>query len=93
MIILIFSIWLLCGVIAVWRLYHGDLKGWYELTGQSYWDFDKERGGDSAIRFLLHISPIFILGGLVTLIISEANPYPYCPTWWFTTKNKKNENS
>ena len=81
-------LWLFVGFIAVWRMYHGDLKGWYELANESYWDFDK-RQGTSAIRYLLKFSLIFILCGLVSLLSFELRSNNYFkPTWWFTTKNK-----
>lgn len=81
---LLIILWLLCGIIAVWRVYHGDLKNWYEKFDESYWDFDK-KNGFSSIRLLLYMSPIMILGGLISLLLWELTS-DTC--WWFTTKNK-----
>lgn len=77
-------IWLLLGIIAVWREYHGSLKNWYIQFNESYWEFDKKEN-NSSIRFLLYSSPLFIFGGLITLIMFELLS-KNC--WWFTTKNK-----
>ena len=84
MLVLLIIVWLLAGLIAVWREYHGMLKSWYDSYEESYWDFDKE-SGFSAIRLLLYISPIMILGGLFSLSLCELTPNT---CWWFTTKNK-----
>lgn len=92
MTILLITLWLLCGVICVWRLYHGDLKSWYYKFGESYWDFDKRNNGNSAIRLVLYLSPLFILMGVISLIVSELDNKTN-NTWWFTTKNKENEKS
>ena len=78
-------VWLLLGVIAIWRDYHGILKDWYDRYGESYWDFDKENNNYSAIRLVIYSTPIIILGGLISLIMIELST-PTC--WWFTTKNK-----
>lgn len=86
MIVLFIIIWLLLGIIAVWRDYHGTLKTWYEDFNESYWDFDKENNNSSAIRMMLYISPLLILGGLIILLIFESVDTNNC--WWFTTKNK-----
>ncbi len=82
--ILFIIIWLLIGIIAVWRMYHYNLKDWYNDFKESYWDFDK-REGSSSIRFLLYMSPLLIVGGLATLIISEIM---HGGCWYFTTKDK-----
>ena len=84
MITLLIIIWLLLGIIAVWRDYHGTLKEWYCSYRESYWKFDKEENG-SSIRFLLYLSPLFIFSGLITLIMFESLSKT---CWWFTTKNK-----
>ena len=86
MLILFIIIWLLLGVIAVWRDYHGTLKEWYRNYGESYWKFDKENNNSSAIRMIVNTSPLLIIGGLITLLISESISTNTC--WWFTTKNK-----
>lgn len=78
-------IWLLCGIIAVWREYHGTLKTWYEDSNESYWDYHK-REGSSGIMMLLWMTPLFILCGTCSLIIVELYSENNC--WWFTTKNK-----
>lgn len=77
-------IWLLLGIITVWREYHGLLKTWYKDFNESYWEFDK-RENNSGIRVLLYSSPLLIFGGLITLIMSGLLS---TPCWWFTTKNK-----
>jgi hypothetical protein len=77
-------IWLLLGIIAVWREYHGTLKSWYDDFNESYWDFHK-REGSSAIKMLLIFSPVLIFGGLISLIMFESLT---TTCWWFTTKNK-----
>ncbi len=85
MITLFIILWLLLGIIAVWRSYHGDLKYWYNQFNESYWDFDKENGF-SAIRLLIYTSPLIILGGLFSLLTLELTSKDNC--WWFTTRNK-----
>lgn len=85
MITLFTILWLLCGIIAVWRQYHGSLKNWYNEFNESYWDFDKREGG-CALRILLIFSPVFILGGLISIVVFEIALKEN--SWWFTTKNK-----
>lgn len=85
MSILIFIIvWLLLGIIATWRMYHGTLKSWYIRFNESYWKYH-DRNGDSAIHFLVIFSPLLILGGMITFILHLIDK-EVC--WWFTTKNK-----
>lgn len=79
-------IWLLCGIIAVWREYHGLLEYWYIMHNESYWDYDRENNKSSAIRFFLTMSPFFICCGLTYLIVNEMSSIK--KSWWFTTKNK-----
>jgi uncharacterized membrane protein len=85
MYILSIIIWLLLGIIAVWREYHGVLKYWYVRYNESYWNFHK-KNNLSSLGLLIMLSPIFILFGLVSLIILELTNPDSC--WWFTTKNK-----
>lgn len=80
-------VWLLCGVIAIWRGYHSYLKLWYENFQESYWDFNKIKG-KSTIKTFLTMSPILILGGLASLITIEIFIESNYKCWWFTTKNK-----
>ena len=82
--IILITVWLLMGFICVWRTYHGSLKDWHESFNESYWDFHK-RNGDSALTILFLFSPIWIMGGGLTLLIAEIFG-KQC--WWFTTKNK-----
>ena len=85
MITLFIILWLICGIIAVWRYYHGTLKSWYDSYKESYWDFDKENNNISTIRLVVYSSPIIILGGLISLLLWESSNHN---CWWFTTKNK-----
>jgi hypothetical protein len=85
MTVLFIIIWLLLGIIAVWRDYHGTLKEWYHNHKESYWKFDKKNNNVSAIRTIVNTSPLLIIGGLISLLISESIN---TTTWWFTTKNK-----
>ena len=83
---LLVIIWLICGLIAVWRDYHGCLKNWYEQFNESYWDFHR-RQGESAISIIIWGSPLIILGGLFSLLLVEYDNNVK-PVWYFTTKNK-----
>lgn len=82
MIITIIIIWLLLGLIAVWRFYHGTLKDWYITFNESIWEYDP-----SLMISIIVTSPLHITGGLFTLIIVELSSCP--KSWWFTTKDKK----
>ena len=77
-------IWLLLGIVAIWRVYHGCLKWWYNIYKESYW----KSNNNMALKTLLGFSPIFIIGGGVTLLLFELTLKPSTPCWWFTTKNK-----
>lgn len=81
-----FIIWCLLGLISVWRTYHGALKDWWNFSSESYWDFHKRNGGSALINLLL-FSPIFVIGGPISLILFEFISKDNC--WFFTTKNKK----
>ena len=85
MITLFIIIWLLLGMITVWRTYHGFLKHWYICYNESYWKYVKEQNG-TVFKILFLGSPIFIIGGLLTLLLFEFSFQYNC--WWFTTKNK-----
>jgi len=85
MIVLFIIIWLLLGIIAVWRNYHGWLKFWYIEFNESYWEYAKTENG-KVFKILFWGSPILISGGLITLLLFEFSSKDNC--WWFTTKNK-----
>ncbi len=71
-------IWLLTGLITVWRHYHGINKYWYET-------FNKKESS-SLIRTLLFVSPIFIAGGIITAILfTSLTHVKGC--WWFRIPN------
>jgi hypothetical protein len=87
-LIILTILWLLIGIIAVWREYHGCLKLWYNGYQESCWYFDKKNNKTSAIRILCYMAPILILAGVITLFVLEASNSDSC--WYFTTpKNKK----
>lgn len=83
------TLWLLSGAIGFWRTYHGLLKHWYDMFGYSYWDYDE--GGMSALKLMCFLSPILIIGGMLSLLLLEIS-YVAKPVWWFTTKNKEKRN-
>lgn len=60
-------IWLLLGLIAVWRTYHGMFKDWFLEFGKHRLDTNHT----SAYWVLIIFSPIWIFGGLITLICFE----------------------
>lgn len=80
--IIVCVIWGLLGFIAHWRIYHGLLKEWFQKWNESLWDEDP-----TTLKLLLWASPIFIVGGLLTLLLGEFM-FKY-NTWWFTTKDKE----
>ncbi len=81
-------IWFLIGAAAAWRYYHGVLKGWYDNFNESYWDYECE--GLSAIKLIVLGSPILVVGGLFSVLLTEfILTSPYQPTWWFTTRGKR----
>ena len=78
MLMLFIIIWLLLGVIAVWRTYWGDIKRWHL---QFNCDLRKDNTFNSHLKFLTTYSPILILGGLLTLINTEII-FKY-NTWYY----------
>lgn len=62
--ILILILWLLAGYCA-WRCrYYGMIKSWYNTFKEDYRDYKD----GSALSFWRFVSPLVILGGLVSLI-------------------------
>lgn len=78
MIITFIIIWLLCGIIAVWRIYYGFIKHWY-LQFNS--DLRNEYSHNNMLKILLILSPLFIIGGLISLILFETG-FSH-NTWYF----------
>lgn len=74
-------IWLLIGTISVWRTYFGIQKDWYNRFGTT---MNEDEEADSH-KLLLKLSPILILGGLITFII-YASILPQA--WWFKAPKK-----
>lgn len=85
MLITFIIIWLLLGIISIWRQYHGWLKFWYNSYNESYWKYAKKENGQ-VFTLLFLGSPLFIIGGVLTLLFFEFLTEGNC--WWFTTKNK-----
>ena len=78
MLMLFIIIWLLLGVITVWRTYWGYIKKWYMKFNC---DLRKDYKFNSHLKLLICGSPILIIGGISSLIMSEIlNPYN---TWYF----------
>jgi len=79
--IIIITLWLLCGLIANWRVYHGILKMWYYKFNESIWSYNS-----TVPIIIIMIAPIVMISGpfniVITELIFDTN------TWWFTTKNK-----
>lgn len=73
--------WLLCGVIAIWRNYFGQLKYWYEKFEVSIWK-DYKKGDAPHLKTLIAHSPVFLVGGPITIILFECLFYKE-NTWWF----------
>lgn len=69
MITLFIIIWLLLGIIALWRTYYGWIKEWYLEFND---DLRKNRLYNSHLIILLILSPLFLLGGLLSLIYWES---------------------
>lgn len=84
MIILLLIIWLLLGIIAVWRCYFGLIKEWWVELKQ---DIRKHQRGNNVVFFLLCYSPIFIMGGGITLLIFETGGL-YTTTWYYKLPKK-----
>ena len=76
-------IWLLLGLIAVWRTYFGQLKFWYEEFEISLWKSYKKGEAEFFHTFLL-FSPFFVIGGLIPLLIFEFM-YSKDNVWWYKT--------
>lgn len=86
MIVGIVILWLLAGVISVWRFYHGMLRNFYEHCGLSMW---KEKDGKEFFKkFFLTSCPIFILGGFISILAYWIAIPRGFNCWYFTTKNK-----
>jgi len=79
--IIFILIWCLIGLVSLWRVYHGFLKDWYIRFNESYWSYDAK-----TFKLLFIASPVFIMGGLFTLLYWEINVNT--TNWYFTTKNK-----
>jgi hypothetical protein len=76
--IILITIWLLLGIIAVWRTYYGDIKSWYFKFNC---DLRKDYDYNGHLKLLLIGSPIFIIGGLFSLIMMEVSNSTN--TWYF----------
>lgn len=83
--VILIIVWLLLGLIAAWRRYHGILKNWYNFNKESYWDSNK-RYRSLAIVSISCMFLLFTIYGPISLI-SELIDDDAC--WWFTTKDKK----
>lgn len=75
---ILITIWLLLGIIGVWRTYWGAIKEWHIRFNE---DIRNTEYGHHKI--LIIFSPILIVGGLLTLMIFETI-YDNC--WYFKTK-------
>ncbi len=73
-------IWLLFGIIALWREFHTNRKIWYNRTGK-----DNLKDSTSSLILLLILSPIFISGGLLICLLFEyEGPFSGKErTWYF----------
>lgn len=87
---ILFGVWLLCGIVAIWRDYHGFLKYWYKMTGKSAWEYPSD-------RFILKTHGWFYLLtfslGPILLLATETSNETHYGAWWFTTKNKSNNSN
>lgn len=82
----ILIIWLLSGGVAVWRAYHGMFKEWFSMFGKHRLDTNHKDGYYALIIF----TPIYLIGGLVTLILIEI----FTETcWYFNIKKAINQKS
>lgn len=74
------AVWLIIGMIAVWREYWARIKYWYERFGK---DLRKEWEFNSHLIFLLICSPVFICGGILTWLVFEYNISRGYSCWYF----------
>jgi hypothetical protein len=87
---LIVVVWLLFGLVAIWREYHTSLKEFYQTFGESIWDKDNRKLiGAPAVYSLIISIPFMLLGGPIAFIIFECSDFKTRQrVWYFTTKNK-----
>lgn len=68
-ILLIISVilWILCGILGLMATWHSARKRWYKNFKEEYWNDPCE----TALHFLLIISPLIIIFGLISLILAR----------------------
>jgi len=84
--LIIAGLWLLFGLIACWRDYHGYLKHWYESIGESYWK--SKYAKKLAIGQFLFYCIMICFGPIALYTIEKDNGF-HSGCWWYNTRNKK----
>ena len=69
MTIFLIILWLSVGVLGTMSAYYTDIKDWYILFKQDIREWSKNNGG-SSLDVIIWLSPILVMGGLITLIMS-----------------------
>lgn len=65
MTIILITIWLIIGLLSTIATYYSSIKDWYLTFGDDY----RKSKHQKALDFLLLFSPVFIMGGILSLII------------------------
>lgn len=83
--ITLFIIWYLIGIFGVWCMFHSARKEWYMKFKCEYWGDPHE----TALTFLIIISPAMALGGVFNILLSFVLSKEYFTVYFKIPKNSE----